>query len=65
MYFCMLTAMTRSSTARDLLPMVLDGRAKQAASLTLATLEGMGATRHGEPAVELASLAADLMLVQD
>jgi len=65
MYFCMLTAMTRSSTARDLLPMVLDGRAKQAASLALATLEGMGATRHGEPAVELASLAADLMLVQD
>ncbi|WP_157131651.1 helix-turn-helix transcriptional regulator [Piscinibacter gummiphilus] len=57
--------MTRSSTARDLLPMVLDGRAQQAASLALATLDGMGATRHGEPAVELSSLAADLLLAQD
>lgn len=65
MYFSLLTAMTRSSTARDLLPMVLDGRAKPAASLALATLEGMGSLRHGEEAVELASLAADLMLAQD
>lgn len=65
MYFSLLTAMTRSSTARDLLPMVLDGRAKPAASLALATLEGLGSLRHGEEAVELASLAADLMLAQD
>ena len=64
MYFCLLTAMTRSSAARDLLPMILDGRAKAAASLALSTLETM-ATRQGEAAVELSSLSADLMLAQD
>jgi len=65
MFFCLLTTLTRTAAAADLLPLVLDGRAKIASSLALQALDALGSTRHGDAAVELAILAADLMLAQD
>lgn len=65
MFLYLLTSMTRSSTARDLAPMVLDGRARAAASCAMHALEKGGTPINGDAAVEHALLAADLMLAQD
>jgi AraC-like DNA-binding protein len=64
-FFYMLTAMTRSSTARDLLPLVLEGQAQAASCLAMEALERGGIACIGTSAVEQASLAGDLMLAQD
>ena len=66
MFFYLLTAMARSSTARNLLPLVMEGRAQTAASAALEFLEGdEPGVRTGAAAMEQATLAADLMLAQD
>ncbi|WP_143762989.1 helix-turn-helix transcriptional regulator [Ramlibacter tataouinensis] len=57
--------MTRSSTARELVPMVLEGRAQAASSLAMEALEKGAVAGTGTAAMEQATLAADLMLAQD
>lgn len=65
MFFYLLTAMARSSSARNLVPMVLNGQARGAASCAMHTLERTDADDDGSAATEHATLAADLMLAQD